>query len=61
MINVQKQTMIDFGVQKTLFTKENGKTAEVSIVLNIFYRYTWDINHLFKLRAGLVYNTVFIF
>ena len=23
--NVQKQTIIDFGIQKTLFTKENGK------------------------------------
>ena len=36
MINVQKQTMIDFGVQKTLFTKENGKIAWVSTALNIF-------------------------
>ena len=36
MMNVQKQTMIDFGVQKTLFIKENGKIAWVSNVLNIF-------------------------
>ena len=36
MVNVQMQTMINFGVQKMLFTKETGKIVLVNIVLDIF-------------------------